>query len=135
MPKPRTRALVKQAMRLHYSLEGPDWDEAAQKVGLSSTTLRQLQKQDNWRDICREALEEMRSESLLAGLGRLISSALTDKTSSGVSAARALVDMHRDTGLDPDHLSDGVDFGNFTKEEREFACRLLARLEHQNGSG
>lgn len=140
---PTQRDLVKEVIRRHSAFEGPTWEEAAAEVGLPEERLRSWQRRPEWRKLCRQVVEEDLMVALPIAVTRLIDTAHSDKSSAGVTAAKTLVDLCREDTVDQteaqpakaddpageNDASDGIDFETLTKEEREFACRLLAKLQ------
>jgi len=139
MPKPTPRDLVKQAIRTYASLDGPTWDEAAAQVGLPAEKLRRWQRRADWPGLCREVADEDLAGALPIAVRRLVDTARTDKTSSGITAAKALVDLClKDDSNDPntqDAASEEFDLGKLTEKEREVACRAFAKLFGQRIGG
>ena len=135
----KKRKLVKEALRLHCSFEGPSLEEAATQVGLGGGSLRYFRSGDRWQGLCQEVAEDSLVLALPIAIRRLVDAARLDKSSSGVTAAKTLVDLCRGedtTTLEAqDSASDGIDLEELTKEEREIACRLLARLDRPRSAG
>lgn len=134
MPK-RKRDLIKEAIRLYTSFDGPTWPEALAQVGLTPEDLQRWQRRSDWPELCAEVAEERLAIGLPIAVGRLLSAAHRDKSSSGVSASKTLIDIARpsqgDAAEEPEDESgvgDEIDFEKLTKQERELACRIFARL-------
>jgi hypothetical protein len=134
MPK-RKRDLIKQAIRLYTSFDGPTWPEALAKVGLTPEDLQRWQRRPDWPELCAEIAEERLAIGLPVAVGRLLNAAHRDKSSSGVSASKTLIDIARpsqdDAAEEPEDESDvgdEIDFEKLTKQERALACRIFARL-------
>ncbi len=141
MAEQTKRDLVKQAVRVHSVPEGPDWDQAAKMVGLDPEELRAYRRTPkNWPKLCREVAQELLDEAVPVAIRRLGEAAKADTSSSGVTAAKAIIDIHRAlTGEargveDTEAMGDGIDFGELSAEEREIACRLLG-VRRQGGAG
>jgi len=130
---PKQRDLVKEVIRTHASPDVATWDEAAEKTGLDPRRLAWWRRRAEWPELCREVGEEELARALPIAARRLVETARTDKSSSGVTAAKALIDICLDRHTDQDaSLVDGageeIDFGALTEKEREIACRLFAGL-------
>jgi hypothetical protein len=130
---PKQRDLVKEVIREYASPEVATWDEAAAKAGLAPARLACWRRRPEWPELCREVGEEELARALPIAARRLVETARTDKSSSGVTAAKTLIDICLDRGTDQDApVADGageeIDLGNLTEKEREIACRLFAKL-------
>jgi hypothetical protein len=142
---PKQRDLVKQAIRLHAAFEGPTWEETAASVGLTEAGLRRWRRRPEWPKLCREVVDEDLVTALPIAVTRLIDSARSDKTSSGVTAAKTLVDLCREDIDDPidsqptraeqptpeGDTGDEINLAALTEKEREIACRILAKLSRR----
>jgi len=71
--------------------------------------------------------EEDLACALPIAVSRLVGTSRNDKTASGVTAARSLIDicLGRYTPADIGE-TEPIDFGTLTDQEREVACRLVA---------
>jgi len=130
---PKQRDLVKEVIRAHASPDVATWEAAAQKAGLDPKRLAWWRRRPEWPELCREVGEEELARALPIAARRLVETARTDKSSSGVTAAKVLIDICLDRGPDQDASpTDGageeIDFEAFTGQEREIACRLLAKF-------
>jgi hypothetical protein len=134
----RKRDVIKQAVRLYTRFDGPDWEEAAAQVGLTLADIQRWQRRPEWPEICEEVAAERLTIGLPIAVGRLLDAARADKSSSGVTASRTLIDITRPNpgepaeGIDEESgVGDEIDFAKLTKEERELACRIFARLRRR----
>jgi hypothetical protein len=135
MTPPRKRDLVKRAIRLYSCPEGPAWEEALAEVGLAMADLSYWRRRDEWPKLFAEVAEERLLEGLPIGISRLVEAAKGDRSASGVSAARALVDITRPSAAHPgeakdekENASDRASLDQLAPEEREALCKLLGRL-------
>ncbi|MBM3475828.1 MAG: hypothetical protein FJX75_21380 [Armatimonadetes bacterium] len=136
MPKLKQRDLVKEAIRTYASPDVATWDEAAAKVGLDGERLAWWQRRPEWVALCREVGEEDLARSLPVAVRRLVDAAHLDKSSSGVTAAKALIDICRDKRTEEvaateDGASEEVDLGHLSSQELALLCRLLPQLLHR----
>ncbi len=131
MTEPKKRDLVKQAVRVHSVPDGPDWDEAAKMVKLDPKELAAYRRRKEWPKLCREVAQELLDEAVPVAIRRLGDAAKADKSSSGVTAAKAIVDIHRALSSeaaavdDPEVTGGGIDFAELSEEERDIAVRLF----------
>ncbi len=129
---PKQRDLVKEVIRAYASPDVATWDEAAARIGLTPKRLAWWQRRTEWPELCREVGEEELARALPVAARRLVETARTDKSSSGVTAAKALLDLcldrHPDQDASPvDGAGEEIDLDALSEKEREIACRLLAR--------
>ncbi len=134
----RKRDLIKQVIRLYTAFDGPGWEEALAQAGLTLADLQRWQRRADWPELCAEVAEERLTIGLPIAVGRLLDAAHRDKSSSGVSASKTLIDITRPSqgdeaeGLDDEGgVGEEIDFDKLTKEERELACRIFARLRRR----
>jgi hypothetical protein len=132
MTPPRKRDLIKRAIQ-HYSCpEGPTWEEAAQQAGLTMADIDLWRRRKEWPDLLAEVTQERLLEGLPVAVSRLVHSAKVDKSSAGVTAARALFDAGRPgPEKQPEGESTGddtVDIEQLNKDEREMLCRIFGKL-------
>jgi hypothetical protein len=130
---PKQRDLVKEVIRVYACPEVATWDEAAEKVGLDPKRLAWWRRRSEWPELCREVGEEDLARALPIAARRLIDTARVDKSASGVTAAKALIDLclDRDTNegaVTEDGGSEETQLGDLTQKEREVICRGLAKL-------
>jgi len=140
MVEPKKRDLVKQAVRAHALPDGPDWDQAAREVELDPEDLAAYRRRKEWPKLCREVAQELLDEAVPVAIRRLGDAAKADKSSSGVTAAKAIVDIHRALSGeaaavdDPEATGGGIDFAELSEEERDIAVRLF-RVRRSARSG
>lgn len=138
MRRSRKRELIKQAIRLYTAFDGPGWEEALAEVGLTLADLHRWQRRADWPELCAEVAEERLTIGLPIAVGRLLDAAHRDKSSSGVSASKTLIDITRpdrgdeaEESEDESGVGEEIDFEKLTKEERALACRIFARLRRR----
>ena len=136
---PKQRDLVKEVIRTYASPEVTTWDEAAEKVGLPPKRLAWWRRRPQWPDLCREVGEEDLARALPIAVRRLVDTAHIDKSSSGVTAAKALIDICLDkhteeVAVTEDGASEEANLGNLSKEDRALLCRVLPKFLRGPGS-
>jgi hypothetical protein len=132
----KQRDLLKEVIRTHASTPTATWEEAAQAVGYDPSRLAHWRRRPEWPTLCREVGEEELARALPVAVRRLVETARSDKSSSGVTAAKALIDICLDRGPDQDAVpADGAieefDLGALSPKEREIACRVFATLARE----
>ena len=132
----RQRDVVKAAIRAHSSSGTGSWDKAAQQVGLTPEQLSRWQRGSEWAELCREVGEEDLACALPVAVRRLVETARTDKTASGVAAAKTLAGIcfgrYANDAAREGAESEPIDFGTLTDQEREIACRLVAMFTRRS---
>jgi hypothetical protein len=136
MPKPKPRDLVKQVVRAYCSLDVQTWDDAAAKVGFDPVKLAWWRRRADWPALCREVAEEEMTVAYAIGACRLVESARLDRSSSGITAAKTLIDLCRgEPGREADGTADVIEFEDLTREEREVICRLFPKVRRSGAMG
>ncbi len=135
MTAPRKRDLMKRAIRLYSCPDGPSWEEALAQAGVTVAELSYWRRREAWPKLFAEVAEERLLEGLPIAVSRLVEAAKGDRSSSGVSAAKALVDITRPSAARPgeakdrkENASDAAGLDQLAPEERELLCKLFGRL-------